>query len=108
MAAEIRLFRGETPPVPAATGMLWREVQPGSGRWVELPEEFLGVSVPSAPPEPAVAPAPTTVEQFTEVMKQVQAEKKKLPWWIWPGIPITLGALRLWTLIRSRPRREKR
>lgn len=102
--AEIRLYQGEKPPVPAAAGMVWTEVQPGSGKWVELPGEFLGVAVP--PGEPAAEPG--IVDQFTQVMQQVQEEKKKLPWWIWPGLPITLGALRIWSLIRSRPRRNRR
>lgn len=86
MAAEIRMFKGDFPAEPAATGMVWTEIQPGSGRWVELPETFVTVDQPDP-------------ESWEGIMKQAQAARANMPLWVWPGIPMAIAGFKLFRWI---------
>lgn len=92
--AEIRLFTGDAPPEDPQTGMVWTEIQPGSGRWVELPESFVTA-------EGAEAPASG---DWTSIMKQAQAARSKMPLWVWPGIPLAIAGFKLvrWLLVKGK------
>lgn len=90
--AEIRMYIGNEPPEPAQANMVWTELQPGSGRWIELPESFVTVG-----PKQSTAPTPATERpsDWMLVLRQAQAARGKMPLWVWPGIPIALGGFKI-------------
>ena len=90
--AEIRMYIGETPPEPAQSEMVWTELQPGSGRWIELPESFvtIGPKAETLPEAPAERPS-----DWMSVLRQAQAARGKMPLWVWPGIPLSLGGFKI-------------
>jgi len=94
--SEVRLFTGDQPPA-AAANMVWTEVQPGSRKWVELPEEF--VSAPVAPQEPQ--------DEFTMALEQVKKARSEMPLWVWPGIPLALAGFKLARFLFGGRRRKR-